>query len=600
MSEFLRPDLCVIGAGSAGLSVAAVAAQLGAETVLIERGAMGGDCLNYGCVPSKSLLAAAKAADFWRRGGAFGVAYDPPRIDFATVADKIAEIIGNIAPNDSVERFEGLGVTVLRAEARFTGPRSVRAGTVEVRPRRFVIATGSHPTIPPIPGLDRVPHLTNETIFANRVRPGHLLVIGGGPIGIEMAQAHCRLGSRVTVLDAGPILPRDDPELTELLANRLSGEGVDLRPRVEIAAVESECDGVAVRLADGELVVGSHLLVAAGRRPSVEALDLAAAGITANARGITVDARLRTANRRAYAIGDVAGGPQFTHIAGFHAGIVIRNALFRLPAKVDYRALPWVTYTDPELAQVGADRGAGARHRRGCAAAALALCRQRSGPDRAGDRGHGEDRHGRQRPHSRRVDPRRRGRRSDPALGAGGVAKAQDRRDGQPDRPLPDPRRSRQAGRRQLLRAGIVFAPHPRHRPVSRPVRLKPAMRTLETSLSARLLVLTAFFVMVSEVLIFVPSVARFRMTYFENHLAAGRLATLALEASPTGRLDQDLVSRLLAHVGAHGVELHRTDGMILMLDRPVPPRPRRDDQPVASEHLGRHPGLAHHAVPRR
>jgi pyruvate/2-oxoglutarate dehydrogenase complex dihydrolipoamide dehydrogenase (E3) component len=353
MSAVLRPDLCIIGAGSAGLSAAAAAAQLGASTVLIERGAMGGDCLNYGCVPSKSLLAAAKAAYLWRHSADFGIAYDPPQIDFAAIGDKIAEIIGNIAPHDSVERFEGLGVTVLRAEARFTGRRSVHAGAVEIRPRRFVIATGSHPAIPPIPGLERVPYLTNETIFANRLRPDHLLIIGGGPIGVEMAQAHCRLGSRVTVLDAGPILPRDDPELTGLLADRLAEEGISLRPRVAIAAAEREDDGVVLRLADGERIAGTHLLVAAGRRPSVEALDLKAAGIAADARGITVDRRLRTSNRRAYAIGDVAGGPQFTHIAGYHAGIVIRNALFRLPAKVDYRALPWVTYTDPELAQVG-------------------------------------------------------------------------------------------------------------------------------------------------------------------------------------------------------------------------------------------------------
>ncbi len=354
MTRRLAPDLCIIGAGAAGLAVAAGAAQLGAEVVLVERGAMGGDCLNYGCVPSKSLLAIAKAADFWRRSPALGIVYQEPRIDFGAIADKIAEVVGNIAPNDSVERFEGLGVTVLRAEARFVDPRTIRAGEAEIRPRRFVIASGSHPFAPPIPGLDRTPYLTNETIFANRQGPEHLIVIGGGPIGIEMAQAHARLGARVTVLDAGPILPRDDPELAALLAARLSAEGIAIRARVEIAGVERDGGGVVVRLAGGERLAGSHLLVAAGRRPSVEALDLPAAGIAATAKGITVDTRLRTSNRRAFAIGDVAGGPQFTHIALYHAGIAIRNALFRLPAKVDYRALPWVTYTDPELAQVGA------------------------------------------------------------------------------------------------------------------------------------------------------------------------------------------------------------------------------------------------------
>jgi pyruvate/2-oxoglutarate dehydrogenase complex dihydrolipoamide dehydrogenase (E3) component len=353
MTSSIAPDLCVIGAGSGGLAVAAGAAQMGAEVVLVERGAMGGDCLNFGCVPSKSLLAAARIADLGRRGAALGVTYACPHIDFAAVADSVQRVIAKIAPNDSVERFEGLGVRVLRAEARFTSPRAVRAGNVEIRPRRFVIATGSQPAIPPIRGLDDVPYLTNETLFANRQLPEHLIVIGGGPIGIEMAQAHCRLGARVTVLDVGPLLPRDDPELSTILAERLSAEGVVCRPAVAIAGIERTEKTFAVRLASGEQIVGSHLLVAAGRRPSIEALDLPAAGIDSTAKGITVDARLRTTNRRAFAVGDVAGGPQFTHIALYHAGIVIRNALFRIPAKVDYRALPWVTYTDPELAQVG-------------------------------------------------------------------------------------------------------------------------------------------------------------------------------------------------------------------------------------------------------
>jgi pyruvate/2-oxoglutarate dehydrogenase complex dihydrolipoamide dehydrogenase (E3) component len=353
MSRHLAPDLCVIGAGSSGLAVAAGAAQLGAEVVLVERGAMGGDCLNFGCVPSKSLLASARFADLWRRGSRLGLAYDPPQIDFAAIGNSVEQVVARIAPNDSVERFEGLGVTVLGAEARFTSPRTALAGEFEIRPRRFVIASGSHPAVPPIPGLDSTPYLTNETVFANRELPEHLIVIGGGSIGIEMAQAHRRLGARVTVLDVGPLLARDDPELVALLAERLSDEGIALRPRVAIGSVAVTGKGVVVTLAGGERIGGSRLLVAAGRRASIAALDLAAAGIAAGPKGITVDARLRTSNRRAFAVGDVAGGPQFTHIALYHAGIVIRNALFRLPAKVDYRALPWVTYTEPELAQVG-------------------------------------------------------------------------------------------------------------------------------------------------------------------------------------------------------------------------------------------------------
>ncbi len=348
-----RPDLCVIGAGAGGLAVAAAASQLGASVVLIERGEMGGDCLNTGCVPSKSLLAASRHAHLWRRSGAFGVFYEPPRIDFAAVADGVEGVIAALAPNDSQQRFEALGVRVLRAEARFTSPGSLSAGGKEIRARRFVVATGSSPSIPPIPGLVRAPHLTNETIFRLRAAPEHLIVIGGGPVGIELAQAHRRLGSRVSVIDIGPFLPRDDPELAALLNERLVAEGIDLRPHTRIAGVEAAGSGIAVSLEGGERIWGSHLLVAAGRRPSLEALDLAKAGIASGPSGITVDRRLLTTNRRAFAIGDAAGGPQFTHIALYHAGIVIKNALFHIPAKVDYRALPWVTYTDPELAHVG-------------------------------------------------------------------------------------------------------------------------------------------------------------------------------------------------------------------------------------------------------
>src|SRR6202158_2767456 len=199
------PDLCVIGAGAGGLAVAAGAAQLGASVVLVERGRMGGDCLNYGCVPSKPLLAASRRANAWRRGAELGIGYGPPQIDFAAVADSVERVIARIAPNDSVARFEGLGVRVISAEAGFVARRTIRAGDDEIRPRRFVIATGSTPVVPPIPGLDRVPFLTNETVFANRTRPGHLIVIGGGPIGIELAQAHRGLGATVTVVDAGPL-----------------------------------------------------------------------------------------------------------------------------------------------------------------------------------------------------------------------------------------------------------------------------------------------------------------------------------------------------------------------------------------------------------
>jgi pyruvate/2-oxoglutarate dehydrogenase complex dihydrolipoamide dehydrogenase (E3) component len=349
----IKTDICVIGAGSGGLSVAAGAAQMGASTVLIERGVMGGDCLNYGCVPSKSMIAAGRAADTIRHAGRFGVNGHEPQIDFGRVHDHIHGVISAIAPNDSVERFEGLGVKVIRASARFTAPDTVEANGTTIKARRFVLATGSRAAHPPIPGLNDIPFLTNETIFERKSAPEHLIVIGGGPIGMEMAQAHRRLGAEVTVLQKGTILPKDDPDLVTVVRNRLTAEGVDLREGVGIARVERHGNGIAAVLSDGTRIEGSDLLVAAGRQANVDGLGLEAAGIEFSPKGVKTDARLRTTNRRVFAVGDVAGGPQFTHIAGYHAGIVIRNILFRLPAKVDYSALPWVTYTDPELAHAG-------------------------------------------------------------------------------------------------------------------------------------------------------------------------------------------------------------------------------------------------------
>lgn len=356
MTQMLDVDMCVIGAGSGGLSVAAGAAQMGASTVLIEKGKMGGDCLNYGCVPSKALLAAAHAAEHIRHAGRFGIDAKLTGIDGKRVHDHIHGVIGAIAPNDSVERFEGLGVTVVKATARFTGPTQVEAGETRINARRLVVATGSSAMVPPIDGLSGVPYLTNETIFDLQQIPEHLIVIGGGPIGIEMAQAYRGLGARVTVLEKFSALPKDDPDLTKVVLNRLKRDGVDIREGVEVLSVREAPSGVAATVAgNGEesVIEGSHILVAAGRRPNVEGLDLDKAGIAYSPKGIQVDARLRTTNRKVFAIGDVAGGFQFTHVASYHAGIVIKNALFRIPAKQDTRCIPWVTYTEPELAQVG-------------------------------------------------------------------------------------------------------------------------------------------------------------------------------------------------------------------------------------------------------
>ncbi len=356
-STAIKADICVIGGGSGGLAVAAGAAQMGARTVLFEKGKMGGDCLNYGCVPSKALLAAGNAAAGFGHARQFGVNGANPQVTFRQVHDHVHGVIGTIAPHDSVERFQGLGVDVQTQAARFTAPDEVAGEDgVRVKARRFVVATGSSAAVPPIPGLDGVPFMTNETVFDQTELPQHLLIIGGGPIGIEMAQAHRRLGAQVTVLEMFSVLANDDPDLAAVVKERLVAEGIVLREGIAIDRIEAADGGISVVLKkDGaeERVDGSHLLVAAGRRANLAGLDPDAAGIDHTPKGITVDARLRSSNKRVFAIGDVAGGYQFTHVAGYHAGIVIRNALFRLPAKVNYRAVPWVTYTDPELANVG-------------------------------------------------------------------------------------------------------------------------------------------------------------------------------------------------------------------------------------------------------
>ena len=361
MVERIDADICVIGAGSGGLTVAAGASQMGAATVLIERGRMGGDCLNAGCVPSKSLLAAARVAETVRGGAPFGVCATA-EVDFAQAQRHVQDVIAEIAPTDSVERFTGLGVRVIETAARFTGPRQVAAGEATIRARRFVVATGSAPLVPPIPGLDAVPYLTNETVFDNPTRPAHLIAMGGGPVGAELAQAHRRLGARVTVLEMARLLGAADPELSEVVRIALLREGIEVREGARVTAVrrgDGETLAVSVEEnGEGREITGSHLLVAVGRKPNVGGLGLEAAGVEHDVGGIRVDSRLRTTNKRISAIGDVIGGQQFTHLAAHHAGIVLRNALFRLPARADRQAVPLVTYTDPELAEVGLQESA--------------------------------------------------------------------------------------------------------------------------------------------------------------------------------------------------------------------------------------------------
>ena len=356
MAERLQPDICVIGAGSGGLSVAAAAAAFGVSVVLVEKNKMGGECLNTGCVPSKSLIAAAKHARAVAEARAFGVAAGPADIDFGKVHRHVHDVIAAIAPNDSKERFNGLGVRVIAGAARFKDRSTVAVGDeIEIAARRFVIATGSSPSLPPIAGLEAVPYLTNETVFDLTTRPQHLIVIGAGAIGLELAQAFRRLGAAVTVLEAAQPLAREDGECAAIVLDALAREGVIVRSNVTVARVEGTGAKIKVVLAgDGEEAIeGSHLLIATGRRANTDGLALEQARIACDRNGIVVNKRLKTTNRRVYAIGDVAGRGQFTHLANYHAGLVIRNALFRLPVKVNADLVPRVTFTDPELAHVG-------------------------------------------------------------------------------------------------------------------------------------------------------------------------------------------------------------------------------------------------------
>ena len=373
----LQPDVCVIGAGSGGLSVAAACASFGVEVVLIERHKMGGDCLNYGCVPSKALIAAGKMAHAATAAPAFGVRLGRPDVDWQGVHDHVHSVMAHIAPMDSQERFEALGVRVLRADARFVDKATVEAGDTLVRARRTVVAAGSSPFVPPIPGLGDVPYFTNETLFDRKEAPGRMAVIGGGPIGMEMAQAHLRLGGDVTVIEGHRVLAKDDPELAAIVADALRAEG--LRTRENASVVRAEKTDGAIRLhletPDGpDTVDADTLMVATGRRANTDGLGLEAAGIETTERGIKVTRGLRTTNRRVYAVGDVAdppdldgkhrGGLQFTHVAGYHAGLVVRSLLFRLRAQEDRTILPWATYTDPALAQIGlTEAQAKARHK---------------------------------------------------------------------------------------------------------------------------------------------------------------------------------------------------------------------------------------------
>jgi pyruvate/2-oxoglutarate dehydrogenase complex dihydrolipoamide dehydrogenase (E3) component len=354
----LTADLIVIGAGSGGLSVAAGAAQLGQKVILFEAHEMGGDCLNTGCVPSKALIAAGKAAQNFRDAGRFGLTPAEPFADWAKVKAHVEGVIAQIAPVDSQERFEGLGVTVVREFARFKDRNTIQSDSVEAKARRIVIATGSRAAVPPIPGLGEVPYLTNETVFKLDRLPEHLVILGAGPIGVELGQAFRRLGAKVTLIEAQRALARADAEHAAIALARLRHEGVTILEGHKAVRVDPTVEGIAVSIetTNGErrAINGSHLLLALGRKPNTKGLDLDIGKVAHTPAGITTKDNLRsTSNPRVWAVGDVAGYGQFTHLAGWHASVFVRNALFKSSTPQQKLPLPAVTYCEPEVAQIG-------------------------------------------------------------------------------------------------------------------------------------------------------------------------------------------------------------------------------------------------------
>ncbi|WP_430431511.1 dihydrolipoyl dehydrogenase family protein [Oceanicaulis sp.] len=351
--ERIKADLAIIGAGAAGLVTASGAAQLGRKVVLFEAGEMGGDCLNYGCVPSKAILTAAHKVHAIREASKYGISVGEPSVDFAKVRETIQTAITTIEPNDSQERFEGFGVKVVREYARFENEDTLVSDSVEVKAKRIVVATGTRAFIPPIEGLSGAPYLTNETIWSLETLPAHLIVLGAGPIGAELGQAFRRLGSDVTIIEAGVPLARFEPEHAALVTDALMSDEVTLHAGLSATKVSHDDKGVTVNLSDGQSVTGSHILVATGRKPVLDGLNLEAAGVETDARGIVCDDRLRTSNKRVLAAGDIAGKGGLTHLAGWHGSVILRNLYYGLSTAQSSQPIPGAVYTDPPIAQVG-------------------------------------------------------------------------------------------------------------------------------------------------------------------------------------------------------------------------------------------------------
>lgn len=353
-------DMGILGGGAAGLTVASGAAQLGAKTLLVEKeNELGGDCLHFGCVPSKTLIKTAHVYHLMKKAKEFGLPnVEIPPVDFKDVARRIQSVISIIQKHDSEERFCNLGAKVEFGEPKFADEHTIQLNGKTYSARNWIIATGSSPALPPITGLDKTPHITNREIFYLDHLPKSMIILGGGPIGIEMGQAFNRLGSKIDIVNRGDqILGKEDKDMADGVMNVMLSEGVIFHFNTSIEAVKDLGNHKEVIIKDKEgktvSLRAETILVALGRSANTQGLGLEDIGIKMGSRGIKVDKRLRTSHKHIYAAGDVNGGFQFTHAAGYEGGIVISNAIFHLPRRADYTFLPWCTYTDPELASIG-------------------------------------------------------------------------------------------------------------------------------------------------------------------------------------------------------------------------------------------------------
>lgn len=368
MADLLDPDLCVVGGGPAGIAVAEAARALEASVVLVEAAETGGASLYSAAMPARAAAAAARLAQDIRGGGSFGIETGEPRINFGKFHDHLSGVVSAVSVSDSIARLEALGVGVMRGTGRFADARTLEVDGQPVRARHFVLATGSLPSIPAIEGLGEIDYLTSDTLFELTARPAHLIVIGGGPTGVELAQTYRRLGCEVSLIETANLLSREDPEFVEILLRRLSEEGVATYIGASVGAMQKKGGAISVFAngAEGEIEVsGSHVLVATGRKPNVEALNLDAAGVKLFAARIAAGPDMRTANPKIFAIGDLAGDAHFAHTARYQARLVAENALSGARRRIDPFLIPRVTFTDPELAQIGLTEWEARRHYRG-------------------------------------------------------------------------------------------------------------------------------------------------------------------------------------------------------------------------------------------